>query len=327
MNNHLIAFFVAAFAGAAAAQTTASYTPFGEGCNGAVTNNCLSLNDVNPVMTVASLPNEYAYPVVNTTGIPIQIVGFEIFTQTNTAVTETVNTGLLFDASGPTATTHTTPAFTNSANGKITVGAAQGWYSTSVYPPITIPAGVAFWFHVDAYSKVAPPQHSTTGGVAGPVANYWRRPNYASFAWTASGSVARQIFRIHCKPATPTVPALLANSLPQLGTNFSLQVSGGTPNLPAFVVWAFDNTQWLTLPTPVDLAMFGAPNCYNLTSNDVVTLLLLDSMGQGSTSPLAIPSASAFNGLTWYNQAAALTPGVNAIDMLVTNGGTAVVGN
>ncbi len=309
------------------AQSTASFTLFGEGCNGAVTTNCLSLNDVNPVMTVASLPNEYAYPVLNTTGIPIQVVGFEIFTQTNGAVTQTVNTGVLFDASGATATVHTAPAFTNAANGKITVDATQGWYSTSVYPPVTIPAGGAFWFHVDAYSLVAPPQHATAGGMTGPTSNYWRRPNYASYAWTVSGSVARQIFRIHCKPATPTVPALLANSLPQLGTNFSLQVSGGTPNLPAFVIWAFDNTQWLTLPTPVDLALFGAPNCFNQTSSDFVTLVLLDPLGQGNTSALAVPNDPNFNGLTWYNQAAALTPGVNAIDMLVTNAGTAVVGN
>ncbi|MCB9885388.1 MAG: hypothetical protein H6838_07840 [Planctomycetes bacterium] len=308
------------------AQTVASYTLYGEGCNGAASNNCLSLNDVNPVFTLASLPNEYAYPVINTTGIPIQIVGFEIYTQTNTSQTETVNTGLLYDNSGPTATVHTSPAATNVANGTITVDASPNWYSTSVYPPITIPAGGAFWFHVDAYSKVAPPQHSTTGGVPGPTNNYYRRPSN-NMVWTNSVSVARQIFRIHCKPATPTVPSLAATGAPQLGTNFSLQVSGGTPNLPAFVIYAFDNTQWLTLPTPVDLALFGAPNCFNQTSNDFVSLLLLDAAGQGTTLPLAIPSAPAFNGLTWYNQAAALTPGVNAIDLLVTNAGTAVVGN
>lgn len=57
-----------ALASVAPCQTPATFTYFGEGCNGGTVGNCLSLNDTNPTMTVASLPNEYAYPVVNTTG-------------------------------------------------------------------------------------------------------------------------------------------------------------------------------------------------------------------------------------------------------------------
>lgn len=52
----------------ATAQTPATYALYGQGCNGAVVTNCLSLNDANPAHQLASLPNEYAYPVVNTTG-------------------------------------------------------------------------------------------------------------------------------------------------------------------------------------------------------------------------------------------------------------------
>ncbi|MGE0142226.1 MAG: hypothetical protein AB7I19_10235 [Planctomycetota bacterium] len=92
---------LAVLASPAFAQTTATFELFGEGCNGATLSNCLTLNDQNPTLQVSSLPSEYAYPVVNTTGGDIQIVGFEIFTVTNTGNVETVNTGLLWDASGP----------------------------------------------------------------------------------------------------------------------------------------------------------------------------------------------------------------------------------
>lgn len=324
MNTTLHLLATLTLATAAVAQN-ASYTLFAEGCNGTAASNCLSLNDTNPTMLVASLPNEYAYPVVNTTGLAIQITGFEIFTTTNTVNTETGKTGLIYDLSGPAATVHTRPDPTNIANGTITVSPTQGWYSTSIYPPVTIQPGVAFWFHVDAYSKIAPPQHAVAGGVAGPVNNWYRRPSN-NLVWTSSVSVSRQIFRIHCLPATPTVPSLAATALPQFGANFGLQVSGGQAFLPAFLIYAFDRTQWNSLPTPVDLSLFGAPNCFNQTSTDVVSLLLLDGSGQGSSSFL-VPTDPSFGGFTWHNQAAVAAPGVNSIDMLVSNAGTAVVGN
>lgn len=317
--------FVSFALAAAATAQAASFTLFGEGCNGAAVTSPLTLNDNPPALQLASLPNEYAYPVINTTGLPIQVVGYEIFTTTNTGLTETVKTGLLYDNAGPAATVHSTPSSTNAANGTITVGNTQAWYSTSVYPPITIQPGVAFWFHCDAYSKVAPPQHTTAGGVAGPVSNYYRRPSN-NMVWTVSVSVARQMFRIHCLPVTPTVPVLMATTLPQFGANFTLQLTAGQPFVPAFLVYGMNRTSWLSLPLPLDLGMFGAAGCVNQTSADVVSLLLLDGSG-AATSSMAIPTDTSFAGFTWHNQAALVTPGANALDMTVTNAGTAVVGN
>lgn len=322
---HSTTLLVSLLLASTAVAQSASYTLFGEGCNGSPVASNLSLNDNPPALQVASLPNEYAYPVINTTGQAIQVVGFEIFTTTNTGLTETVKTGVLFDNSGPTATTHTTPSPTNTANGTITVQAAQTWYSTSVYPPVTIPAGVEFWLHVDAYGKVAPPQHTTTGGVAGPVSNYYRRPSN-NMVWTISVSVARQMYRVHYVTDTPTVPSMLATTLPQFGANFTLQLAGGQAFAPAFLIYAFDNTQWASLPTPVDLGMFGAPTCYNQTSADIASFVLLDGTGAASTG-FAVPTDPSYSGLTWYNQSAMVVPGANALDMLFSNAGTAVVGN
>lgn len=310
---------------AAATAQNATYRLFGDGCNGSPITTCLTLNDQNPTLQVASLPNEYAYPVINTTGMPIQITGFSIYTVTNTGLVETGNTGLIWDLSGPTATAHTRPDPTNVANGTITVGGTQGWYSTVITPPITVPAGVAFWFHVDAYSRIAPPQHTTTGGVGGPVANWYRRPSN-NMVWTSSVSVARQIFRIHCQTPTPTVPTLSAMGTPQFGQTMMLHLDGGQPNGGAFLVFAFSNAQWMSFPTPVDLAMFGAPNCFNRTSTDDASFLLLDGNGRGTRS-VSIPNLGQLLGFTFHNQAAVVQPGINALSLLVSNAGTGVVGN
>lgn len=306
-----------------ASAQTATYTLFGEGCNGAPVNNSLTLNDVNPVHLLASLPNEYAYPVVNTTGLPIQVVGFEIYTVVNTGLQQTGKTGVLYDLSGPGATTFTQPAPNNTANGTITVGNTVGWYSTSVYPPMTFQPGEVFWLHADAYSLIAPPQH-VVGGAAGPVANWYRRPSNGMI-WTVSVSVARQIFRVHCLPASPAVPTLAATSLPQFGSTLTLQIGGGPALAPGFMIYAVDRTQWLSLPTPVDLAFVGAPGCFMQTSTDLLDLVLLDAFGQG-TSLLPIPANPLLAGFTFYNQAAVLNP-VNQLGVLLGNAGTAVVGN
>ena len=309
----------------ALAQSTATYEYYGEGCNGVTRTDCLRLNDQNPVMTVASLPNEYAYPVVNTTGAAIQVVGFEIYTVSNTGGVETGRTGILWDVGGPTATVHTQPDATNIANGTITVGGAQGWYSTSVNPPITVPAGTAFWFHVDAYSTIAPPQHSTAGGVAGPTTNWWRRPNFSNYGWTSSVSVARQIFRIHCLPAAPAVPSLTVDQPPRLGQTITYTVGGGIPGGLGFCVFGFSGSQWAGMPTPVDLAFLGAPGCAMYTSTDIVIPMPLDPAGIGSVG-LGVPATPGLAGASIYNQAGVLRPGVNPLGTLFSSAGVGVLG-
>lgn len=158
----------------ASAQVVASYTLGASGCNGSAQSSCLTLNDLNPVLQVASLPNEYAYPVINTSAVAIQVVGFEIYTQSNTGNLERGITRLCLDNSGPNATVLTQPAAALYAQGTIEVGGTAGWYATTVVPPLVVLPGEVFWFTCEAFARIAPPQHVTTGGVAGPVNNYYR---------------------------------------------------------------------------------------------------------------------------------------------------------
>lgn len=301
---------------------SASYTLFGEGCNGSPVTNAVTQNDQNMTLTVRSLPNEYAYAARNTTAQPIQIVGFEIYSVSNTAQNETGNTWILLDNSGPGATTFTTPASTPSAFGSITVTPTQGWYSTPISPPITIAPNEVFWVGAESYSRLAPPDNAN--GTAGPASSYYRRPSNG-MVWTPSVTVAHPAFRVHCVSATPPAPALNPVSPPVLGQTLSLQIGNGTPSLPAFLMFGISDQSWATLPLPLDLAVFGAPNCWLFTSADTMLLVMLDGSGS-HTFAAPLPNNAGLMGFTFFNQVAALVPGANALSMLTSNAGRGVIG-
>jgi hypothetical protein len=312
-----------ALSGAASAQVTASYTLGDPGCNGSPLSACVTLNDVNPVLQVSSLPNEYAYPVVNSTSIAIQIVCFQVWTRSNSgSTTEVGNTAIYLDASGPGALALTAPAATSVAQGTITVGPTPNWYATTIVPPVVLLPGEVCWLGVDAYSRIAPPMHDSTG-VNGPAANFWRR---TGTNWAASGSVFRPIYRVICASDFPTTPYVTASNPPRLGQSITLTLGGGQPQTLGFFIFSTDNTNWYGLPTPVDLAAFGAPNCFvNCAWQDVFTLGL-DAQGRASLSG-TIPNFAAFNGVRFYNQGLVLAPGTNLLNLIVSNLGTAVMGN
>jgi len=298
-----------------------SYTLSGEGCNGGPIVNSVVQNDVNPALRIQSLPNEYAYAAINSTAATIHVVGFELYTSSVTTPS-TVLSGIYLDNGGPTATAHTFPALNPVARGSLSVTATVGWYSTSIYPPIDIGPGVAFWLGAEAITVY--PSDSTTG-VPGLVPSQWRRPPQGATVWAATTLVVNPVFRVHCASGPVPVPTLLASNTPRLGQALNLQLTQGTPNLVGFFVMALNNTSWLAFPTPVNLSLFGAPDCFVYTSTDVTTLALLDATGSAAVV-LNVPNNATLTGFTFYDQWAALAPGANALNLLVSNYGIGVVG-
>lgn len=313
---------LAAFAAAAAAQN-ASYTLYGTGCNGAGVSHCIRQNDQNPSHRLASLPNEYAYPVIHGGTQPMQIVGFDMFTRSNSGLPVTGNTAIYLDNAGAGTTVHSIPALTAAATGTITVTGTVGWFTTIVEPPVIVQPGEAFWLGADAFSMIAPPQ--SNGGTPSPATIHWRRPTYMANAWNASGSVSLPILRVHCAGGTVDVPALTNSGNPRLGQQFTLQI-GGEPFLPAFLIWAFDDSAWLSLPIPVDLALLGAPGCFVWTSSDAPVFLFLDAQGQASFAA-TVPNQPVLAGFRFFNQVAATSPLANPVGIAVTNAGTGLIGN
>lgn len=307
------------FAATLAAQ---SYTLKGEGCNGGPVNNCVVQNDVGPSLRIQSLPNEYAYAARNPTAATIWVVGFEVFTASVSGTPATVLSGLYLDNGGPAAITHSSPALVQVATGRLNVAGPTAWYSTSIYPPIAIGPGVAFWLGAEAIT-VYPPDSTT--GAPGLVASQWRRPPQGATAWAATTLVLNPVFRVHCASGTMAVPALLASNTPRLGQAFNLQLTQGVPNTAGFLVMALNDTLWLAFPTPVNLSLFGAPDCFNYTSTDTTQLAVLDGTGAAAVV-INVPNNAGLNGFPFFNQWAALAPGANALNLLVSNYGAGVVG-
>lgn len=303
-----------------AAAQSASYTLYGYGCNGAGVNWCISQNAQNPSLFLASLPNEYAYAVTNTSGVPMQIVGFDAFTVTNTGAVQTVNSALYHDNSGPGALSHTVPSATAIATGRMTVTNVTGWFTTIVSPPLVVAPGECFWIGLDAYSFIAPPQHANR--TPGPIPAQWRRPG---LAWAATGLVYDPILRVHCAGGQVPVATLTNTGNPLLGTSMQIDLSGGQPFLPAFFFWGFTDTNWVGLPIPVDLAIFGAPGCNVWTSSETPNFLLLDPNGR-ATQTIAVPATATLSGFTFFNQVAMTEPAANPMGLKVSNAGRGVLG-
>lgn len=308
-----------------AAQNPASYAEFGVGCNGDPLLTPFALNATSPSLTVSSLPNEYAYPVINTNAAAVQVLGFEVFTRANNvaATAVTGNAGIFLDNSGPGALVHTTPANTGAAHGTIEVKGTARWYSVAVTPPVVVQPGEAFWVQLDAYSAIAPPQN-IAGGTASPASIYYRRPNNGMI-WTLSVSVFRPIVQVRAATLTSSVSTLAHATLPVQGQTLTVNLFGPA-SYPAIMVLAFSDQTWLGgLPLPMDLGFVGAPNCTTFTSVDQFDVLFLDGAGVGTWSAL-VPTDVAFMGMHFFNQGGVLGAS-NQLGLYMTNAGRGIVGS
>jgi hypothetical protein len=115
-----------------------------------------------------------------------------------------------------------------------------------------------------------------------------------------------------------------AAGLPWLGTTFVPEVT----NVPApglvWFVFGFDATTWNGLPLPLDLGAFGMPNCL-LRTDAFATSVLVTASNTASWS-FVIPNAPGLLGVTFYNQALVVDPGVNAAGAVVSDAMRAVFG-
>lgn len=315
---------IAALSTAAVAQSTATYTQFGQGCNGSRESTCITQNDNMPMLVGNPLPNEYAHAVLNSTGNTITVIGFSLYTSANptaTTIPATVQTGIYRDSSGAGATSHTTPDLVAVGNGTITVDANPGWYRTTIYPAIIVAPGEAFWIAADT-NDALPPDNSA--GAPGPALSHWRRPPFGGGSWSPTGLVNNPVFRIHCMGDTE-VPLLSSASTPQLGMPFQVDLQTAPTAVGAFFVLAFDNTMWLGMPTPVDLTFFNMPGCFAYSSNDNAFLSGVNN-GQSSYT-LNIPMSTNFTGFQFWNQWAVIDPTAgNPAGLIVSNAGEGTIG-
>lgn len=123
-----------------------------------------------------------------------------------------------------------------------------------------------------------------------------------------------------------SIPSILCTSLPRIGQSFSLQVTNLTPVQLGFVYTGFSAETWTStgISLPLDLTPIGLAACSVLISPDIADV---SWSGNGIANwSFMVPSAAAFYGFEFYNQAiffSSLAPG----GLVLSNAGHARIGS
>ena len=138
-----------------------------------------------------------------------------------------------------------------------------------------------------------------------------RGASYRSYGTGCAGSLG-----------VPTL-APASGSRPVLGSTFTLTLD----NLPfgfAFVGMGLSDSAHGPFTLPFDLTQFGMPGCH-LRAEALATQFVVGT-GTSASWSLAIPSATSFLGVVFFNQAFSFDPAANAAGLTVTNAGRARIG-
>lgn len=207
-----------------------------------------------------------------------------------------------------------------------------GFVRTRFFPPIAIGSGQTFFI---GYQAPASPSI---------LRSVLRTGNTGTYFWgttqpPANGPVATRRFAwlIYCDvPAqyatygtgcagSSGVPLLGSLGVPRLGMSFLVTLTGGRAASTYGLILGASRITWGTIPLPLDLGFFGAPNCRLLASFDLV--MASGSTGTGNAAVnVVVPSSLHLVAQQFYNQFLVLDAGTNALNLVFSNGGAGTVG-
>lgn len=273
---------------------TAQYTLFGDNCGPS----CASLNANRGTFRTGTLPNEYAFG--HTFTAPTVIVGFQLYTRTNTLPSASM-TCALYRASpaNPSA-----PDLLPVATGTMTVGNTVDFYSVLLNQPVTVNANENVW--IAQYDSTNILAAGVTAGTTPTLPSYWRRPPGGGTAWATTGIITFPAWRILCAPDL----AFFHSARPQLGTTMSLDLQGAPANALGVLFFGASNPN---VPTPFCTSLYSAPTVSLPTTTGAT--------GKASFS-LAIPNSASLDGVIFFNQWWVLS----GATVVGSNGGHAVLG-
>lgn len=121
------------------------------------------------------------------------------------------------------------------------------------------------------------------------------------------------------------IPVLQAPSAPRLGQNFQVDLVSLSPIAVPFLVIGYGNTDWATIPLPLDLGLFGLNGCALQVAIDAT--LQLPNLGGAATLQVPIPAFSAtLNAQIWL-QGLMLDPLAANGQISMSNAAHTVVGS
>lgn len=133
-------------------------------------------------------------------------------------------------------------------------------------------------------------------------------------------------FSYHAQGCTPPSSSALSLAAPwtRAWMGQSLAVDAASPASIALLAMGFSDQSYQTVPLPLDLTARGLTNC-SLTVAPEATVLGTGSGGHVGFS-IAIPNQQGLLGLTFFQQAFALAPGVNPAGLVASDSVRGTVG-
>lgn len=288
-----------------------SISKFGTGCvgSGQQPNFCLSQNTTG-ALTRETRAWEYASRVFTPTAL--SVAGFELRTASVSGGTVIQNAALyLGTAAGPTD-----PAI---ASATMTIGGAEGFYSTTFPAPVNVPANSYFYLaltHADS-SYVS----TVVSGTTSP--GYYR---LATGTWTSSGLLTEPAYRVLCAGGgSNAVPLFQLSGTPDIGESLDAELSLAAANVAASLLVGFSNTTLGSVPLPFDMGPIGAAGCRLYTSTDFAIATVTNSSGSALVS-IPIPPDGTLVGFGVYMQFFVIDPPANSLGAAVTDAAAVLFG-
>jgi hypothetical protein len=122
------------------------------------------------------------------------------------------------------------------------------------------------------------------------------------------------------------VPHLYSDDTPQVGNTFRVRVAQAAPSTAALFAIGLSNTTWSGQPLPFDLGGYGAPGCAVLVAPIDTRLVFTDAAGQTNLQ-YSLPNVLYALGVAFHDQAVIADPAANPLGIVLSNGGTGVIGN
>ncbi|MGK0433681.1 MAG: hypothetical protein ACJA0V_002831 [Planctomycetota bacterium] len=290
-----------------------SFVTFGQGCEGSVPAppvSCPELNPTGGTLSNALRDNEYCYRVDNLATLTVN--GFDMWSA-STGGSVTVPAHIYVETNGA-------PEATALASTTMTVNAAPGFYTATFNPPVVITGSFYLGFDTTAQNAYINNLNSGAGGVG-----FYRDLANGPTNWTQSGLVQNPSWIVNCQAAgSGLVPRMSITGMPQLGMTYQPTVDDALPTTFALLLSGLSDQLHLGLPLPLPLP--GAPGCDLLVAATVTELAITDASGNASL-PVAVPSSASLVGLDVFHQWAIWEPTVNSLNIVVSDGGKATLGN
>jgi hypothetical protein len=149
--------------------------------------------------------------------------------------------------------------------------------------------------------------------------------NYTLHNDTWQFGASYQTFGVGCAGSNG-IPALSSVGLPRIGDSFSIVVRNLNPGAQAALIFTgLSRTNWTYGALPADLTGFGLTGCTIYTSAEVLNVV---GAANGSAYlTMNVPANVGLVGLRIHQQAASIEPGINPAGYVVSNAGTALIGN